>query len=57
MGLYAQQDLSNLSWEEVANRMPAEWYASDQAAEVAETVLNHQTKIGGWTKNTDFHKT
>ena len=56
MGLYAQQDLSNLSWEEVANRMPAEWYASDQAAEVAETVLNHQTKIGGWTKNTDFHK-
>lgn len=36
--------------------MPAEWYASDQAAEVAETVLNHQTKIGGWTKNTDFHK-
>lgn len=56
VGLYAQQDLSNLSWEEVANRMPAEWYASDQAAEVAETVLNHQTKIGGWTKNTDFHK-
>ncbi|NLA94024.1 MAG: pectate lyase [Bacteroidales bacterium] len=48
--------MSNLSWEEVANRMPAEWYASDQAAEVAETVLNHQTKIGGWTKNTDFHK-
>lgn len=55
-GLYAQQDLSKLSWGKVATGMPAEWYATDQAAKVAETVLSYQTKIGGWTKNTGFHK-
>ena len=57
-GLYAydQQELSKYSWKVVANGMPEEWYATDQAAEVAKNVICHQTDIGGWTKNTAFHK-
>lgn len=54
--LYAQQDLSHLTWKKVATGMPTEWYATDQAVKVAENVLSHQTEIGGWTKNTLFHK-
>lgn len=54
--LFAQQDLSKLSWKKVAVGMPTEWYATEQAANVAENVLCHQTDIGGWTKNTLFHK-
>ncbi|MCF2594041.1 hypothetical protein I6E11_09650 [Bacteroides caecigallinarum] len=57
-GLYAydQQELSKYSWKVVANGMPEEWYATDQAVEVAKNVICHQTDIGGWTKNTAFHK-
>lgn len=56
VGLNAQQNLSSLSWNKVANSMPAEWYATDQAVQIADTVVAYQTAIGGWTKNTGFHK-
>ena len=52
VGLNAQQNLSSLSWNKVANSMPAEWYATDQAVQIADTVVAYQTAIGGWTKNT-----
>ena len=52
----AQKELSELSWGKVAVGMPAEWYATDQAADVAENVLAHQMEVGGWIKNTPFHK-
>ena len=54
--LNAQQDLSKLSWSKVANSMPEEWYSTEQAVQIADTVLAYQTEIGGWTKNTGFHK-
>ena len=54
--LYAQKDMGRMSWSKVALRMPAEWYATDQAKEIAETVLAYQTEIGGWPKNIRFHR-
>jgi len=46
----------NLNWRHVATRMPAEWYGSREAKMVADSVLKYQTKIGGWIKNSGFHK-
>lgn len=56
VGLSAQQDLSKLSWHKVSTGMPAEWYGTEQAANIADTVLHYQTAIGGWPKNVGFHK-
>lgn len=35
-------------------RLPMEWYASGEARVAADTVILHQTKHGGWPKNTDL---
>lgn len=43
------------SWKEIATRMPAEWYGSDDAKLVAENVLLSQKEIGGWEKNKAWH--
>ena len=43
------------SWKEVATKMPAEWYGSDEAKTVAENVLIAQKEIGGWEKNKPYH--
>lgn len=56
LAMYAQEDVKSLSWVKVAKSMPKEWYATDEAAQIAENVLKYQTPIGGWTKNTGFHK-
>lgn len=44
------------SWGRLATRMPAEWYASDEAVEVAEKVLEAQLPSGGWFKNIPWHR-
>ena len=44
-----------LPWKTVATRMSQEWYASDSAKQVAETVLFSQQDIGGWAKNKPYH--
>lgn len=44
-----------MRWEEVAMRMPSEWYGSDEAKLVAENVLISQKEIGGWAKNEPLH--
>ncbi|MDX2048829.1 MAG: pectate lyase [Chitinophagaceae bacterium] len=46
----------DLSWKEVATKMPDEWYSSDEAKMAADSVLKYQTQIGGWPKNNSFHK-
>ena len=56
VGLSAQQDLSKLSWQKVSTGMSAEWYGTEQAVNIADTVLHYQTAIGGWPKNVGFHK-
>ena len=37
--------IQNLSWKNVATKMPKEWYATKEAAAVAETVLFCQKNI------------
>ncbi|HKL72124.1 MAG TPA: pectate lyase [Marinilabiliaceae bacterium] len=44
-----------LSWKQVATKMPTEWYNSDEARLVAENVLLSQKEIGGWAKNKPYH--
>jgi PelA/Pel-15E family pectate lyase len=45
----------DLPWKAVATRMGNDWYASDSAKRVAETVLFCQQDIGGWAKNKPYH--
>lgn len=45
----------DLPWKVVATRMSEEWYASDAAKAVAETMLFCQQEIGGWAKNKPYH--
>jgi len=49
------QDYLEKSWKEVATRMPAEWYGTEDARAVAENVLLCQKDIGGWAKNKPYH--
>ena len=49
------EDFMKIRWTRVATAMPDAWYGSDQAKTVAENVLNYQTEIGGWAKNSGFH--
>jgi pectate lyase len=35
---------------------PAEWFASDEAKQIAANILSHQADRGGWPKNTDTTK-
>ena len=37
-----------------ALRQPAEWYATNEARELAGQVIRHQLPCGGWAKNTDL---
>lgn len=37
-----------------ALRQPEDYYAGDEARELARKLLAHQTSSGGWPKNTDF---
>lgn len=62
VNVYAQKSTASqngsyldLSWKTVATRMSNEWYASDAAKSVAETVLYCQQDIGGWAKNKPYH--
>lgn len=48
-------DYLKYSWKKVATQMPEQWYASDEAQRVAETVLFCQQDNGGWIKNKPYH--
>ncbi|MDX1364865.1 pectate lyase [Arenibacter latericius] len=55
---YAQNkttDYKNQRWTTIANKMPSDWYGSEEAKLVAENVLFTQKKIGGWEKNKNYH--
>lgn len=53
--LQAQESIDKLPWPQVALQMSESWYATEQAAEVAQKVLSYQTEKGGWPKNQKFH--
>ncbi len=40
-------------WNDIT-KQPAEWYAGAEARAVAASLLQYQTKEGGWSKNTDM---
>jgi pectinesterase len=46
----------NKRWKDVATKMPAGWYGSEEAKLVAENVLLSQKEIGGWEKNKAYHQ-
>jgi pectinesterase len=54
--LPAQKPIGELSWQQVATRMPADWYGSEESKRVAENVLLYQRDAGGWPKNLPLHK-
>ncbi len=39
------------SWKQITESNDQKWYASEEAAQVAENVLLYQRNIGGWPKN------
>ncbi|TCS84635.1 PelA/Pel-15E family pectate lyase [Anseongella ginsenosidimutans] len=45
-----------MSWKQVAAKMPSKWYSTEEAKLAAENVLLAQKDIGGWAKNKDYHK-
>ena len=49
-------NISRFSWHHVAEDMPDEWYGTEQAAALADTVLAAQISCGGWFKNLPYHK-
>jgi len=49
------KNIADLSWSQVATKMPDEWYGSAEAQNIAETVLFCQQDIGGWQKNKPYH--
>lgn len=53
----AHSAVSDLTWYQVCmGQMPAEWYGSDEAQEIADIVIAVQKNNGGWMKNDQLHK-
>lgn len=60
-GLLALYSISALSaslqaavaWKKITEQ-PAAWYATDEAATIADSILTYQYACGGWPKNTDM---
>ena len=48
-------DILKFSWKKVADRMPDEWYGSQQARAIADQLLARQKKNGGLQKNIPYH--
>lgn len=42
-------------FKHLARSMRAEWYASEEARQAADSALRYQYPIGGWAKNHDWH--
>src|SRR5918911_5173341 len=42
-----------IKWSDCLSQKP-EWYASDEAARIADNVLLYQRDTGGWPKNIDM---
>jgi len=52
----AQTKVEDMDWKQVVYGQPKEWYGSAEAIKIAENVLLYQRNVGGWPKNTPFHK-
>jgi len=52
----AQGQAGAVKWGDGVLKQKPEWYASDEAARVADNVLAYQRDSGGWPKNIDMAK-
>lgn len=52
---YVLPQYQNKRWRDMATKMPAEWYQTKEAQQVAENLLLAQKTVGGWEKNINFH--
>ena len=51
------QNASSMKWAEICSgKMSADWYGSEEAQKIADTVLSVQKNNGGWMKNDQLHK-
>ncbi|MBD1262366.1 pectate lyase [Maribacter polysiphoniae] len=53
---YAQVQVLDASWKEIAHLKDSSWFATNEAKAVAGNVLLFQRDIGGWPKNIQMHK-
>lgn len=51
--LFSSSAPAAVRWSHV-NDQPSEWYASDEARQIATNVIGYQAPSGGWPKNTDM---
>jgi pectinesterase len=51
-----QEPYTRQAWQEIATKMPDEWYGSEESKSIAENVLLYQRDLGGWPKNIAIHK-
>jgi len=43
-----------MRFKKIPQQMPAEWFASEEAKSIADSVVKYQFPSGGWAKNTDW---
>lgn len=56
-GQWLMAGVTDLTWYQVCmGQMPAEWYGSTEAQDIADIVIAVQKTNGGWMKNDELHK-
>lgn len=53
---YLPANYMDYKWNNVAIKMPIEWYGSEIATRLADRVVMCQKDIGGWSKNVAYHQ-
>ncbi len=48
-------DLSSMQWKDIVRMDKKDWFVSEEARSVADSVLKYQMPNGGWPKNQQWH--
>ncbi len=54
-GIAAVNGVENVEFKNIVRNMPDDWYATQEAEMVADSVLAYQFPSGGWAKNQNWH--
>ena len=54
-GFAAVNGVVNVEFKNIVRNMPEDWYATQEAEMVADSVLAYQFPSGGWAKNQNWH--
>lgn len=49
------QDILSKKWTDIATKQPEQWYTTDEASSIADSVMKYQMPNGGWPKNQQWH--